>query len=305
MELLVRDIRLEAEDVLSVGLADPAGGELPEWAPGAHVDVMLTGGLERQYSLCSDPADRSQWRIAVLREDGGRGGSRFVHERLRPGAVLAVRGPINNFELVPAAEYVFVAGGIGITPILPMVRALRRAGARWRLAYLGRRAERMAFTGELAAPEVELFVRERVALADWIGAVPDGTAVYGCGPAPLLDELDRLSAGWPRGALHVERFQPVAVPADRVDGSFVLECRRSGRTLVVPPGVSILDSVEDAGLPVPSSCREGVCGTCETRVLGGVVEHRDSILGTDEREANETLMICVSRAKTPQLVLDI
>lgn len=308
MDLLVRDIRLEADDVLSVGLVDPAGRDLPEWTPGAHVDVALTGGLERQYSLCSDPADRSLWRVAVLRERGGRGGSRFVHERLRPGDVLAVRGPVNTFELVPARHYVLVAGGIGITPILPMVRALERAGASWRLAYLGRRAAGMAFAGDPLLAGADLFVSEqdrRAGLAGWIGEVSDGTAVYACGPRRLLDELEGLRGGWPRGTLHMERFEPLAVPADRVDGSFVVECSRSGRTLVVDPGVSILACAEDAGLPVPSSCREGVCGTCETRVLDGVVEHRDSILGADEREASETLMICVSRATSPQLVLDI
>lgn len=308
MELLVRDIRLEADDVLSVGLVDPTGADLPEWTPGAHVDLALTGGVERQYSLCSDPADRSCWRVAVLRERGGRGGSRFVHERLRPGDVVTARGPVNTFALVPAREYVLVAGGIGITPILPMVRALTRAGARWRLAYLGRRAAGMAFTADPLLAGAELFVSEqdrRADLAAWIGEVAEGTAVYACGPRPMLDELESLRAGWPKGTLHMERFQPLAVPADRVDGSFVVECGRSGRTLVVEPGRSILACAEEAGLPVVSSCREGVCGTCETRVLDGVVEHRDSILSPDEREAGETLMICVSRATSPQLVLDI
>ena len=272
--------------------------------------MRLTDTIERQYSLCSDPADRREWRVAVLREDVSRGGSRYVHDELRPGGLLPVRGPINNFELAPADRYVFVAGGIGITPILPMLAAARRRAVPWRLAYLGRSAPRMAFIASplLAAPEAELFASEatgRVDLADWIGLVEAGTGVYGCGPRSMLDELQQLATRWPAGALHVERFQP-AVPLQRSNaGSFTVECKRSALSLVVAPGESILQTIEDAGIDLPSSCREGVCGTCETRLIDGVAEHRDSILSADERAANDTMMICVSRARTPQLVLDV
>jgi tetrachlorobenzoquinone reductase len=308
--LRVHDIRWEAEGVLSIGLTDPAGGELPAWSAGAHVDVRLSATIERQFSLCSDPADRRTWRIAVLREEVSRGGSRHVHEVLRPGDLVDVRSPVNNFALRRAPRYVFVAGGIGITPILPMIRSVRDLGLPWRLAYLGRRAAGMAFAADplLDSPAVQLFAAdrgERIDLASWIGGPADGTAVYCCGPARLLDAAEALAAGWAPGTLRTERFQPVPRPAGQPEGSFTVNCARSGCSVAVGPGRSILASLEDAGLDVPSSCREGVCGTCETRLLEGIPEHRDSILAPDEREAGDVMMICVSRARTPQLVLDI
>jgi ferredoxin-NADP reductase len=308
--LRVHDIRWEAEGVLSIGLTDPAGRELPAWSAGAHVDVRLSAAIERQFSLCSDPADRRTWRIAVLREDVSRGGSRYVHEVLRPGDLLDVRSPVNNFALRPAPRYVFVAGGIGITPIVPMIRSVRDLGLPWRLAYLGRRAAGMAFAADplLDSPAAQLFAAdrgERIDLATWIGGPGDGTAVYCCGPGRLLDAAEALAADWAPGTLRTERFQPVAQPAGQCDGSFTVDCARSGRSVAVGPGHSILSSLEEAGLDVPSSCREGVCGTCETRLLAGVPDHRDSILAPDEREAGDVMMICVSRARTPALVLDI
>jgi ferredoxin-NADP reductase len=308
--LRVRDIRWEAEGVLSVALADPSGQELPPWTPGAHVDVRLSPAIERQYSLCSDPADRREWRVAVLREEVSRGGSRLVHEALRPGDLVDVRSPVNTFELTPTARYVFVAGGIGITPILPMIRAVRELGAPWRLAYLGRRAAGMAFAADalLDSPDAELFAAdrgERVDLAAWLGTPGGGTAVYCCGPRRLLEAAEALAAGWPSGTLRTERFQPKPRLAGQPDGSFIVDCARSRHSVMVDPGRSILSCLEEAGLAVPSSCREGVCGTCETRVLDGIAEHRDSILAPDEHEAGDVMMICVSRARTPALVLDV
>jgi ferredoxin-NADP reductase len=308
--LRVRDVRWEAEGVLSIGLTDPSGRELPAWSAGAHVDVRLSSAIERQFSLCSDPADRRTWRIAVLREEVSRGGSRHVHEVLRPGDLLDVRSPVNNFGLRPAPRYVFVAGGIGITPILPMIRSVRDLGLPWRLAYLGRRAAGMAFATDplLDSPAAQLFAAdrgERIDLAAWIGGPDDGAAVYCCGPRRLLDAAEALAGGWAPGTLRTERFQPVPRPAGQSDGTFTVDCARSGCSVAVGPGHSILARLEEAGLDVPSSCREGVCGTCETRLLAGVPEHRDSILAPDEREAGEVMMICVSRARTPALVLDI
>jgi ferredoxin-NADP reductase len=309
-KLRVREMRWEAEGVLSLALADPGGGELPPWTPGAHVDVRFATGAERQYSLCSDPADRHAWRVAVLREDASRGGSKFVHETLRPGDLVDVRAPVNNFELRPAARYVFVAGGIGITPILAMARSAAGAGVPWRLAYLGRRAAGMAFAADplLAGPDAAVFAAdrgERADLAAWLGTPGDGTAVYACGPRRLLDAVEGLAAGWPAGALRTERFTAAPSPPGRADGSFTVDCARSGRSVSVAPGQSVLARLEEAGLDVASSCREGVCGTCETRLLDGVAEHRDSILTPGEREAGDVMMICVSRARTGLLVLDI
>ncbi|GGH33292.1 PDR/VanB family oxidoreductase [Microbacterium album] len=310
IDLIVRGMRWEADGILLLALERPEGGDLPAWEPGAHVDLRLPNGVERQYSLCSDPDDRTTWHVAVLREDISRGGSRYVHGDLRPGQRLTATLPRNNFALVEAPETIFVAGGIGITPLLPMIRRVAASGRRWRLAYLGRSLDRMAYVRDalLTGPEVTLVAADRdqrLELAEWIGTPQAGAAVYACGPARMLDALEELSLDWPRGTLHLERFQP-RVFADADDAStFDVEARRSGLRVTVEPHCSILETLERAGIGVPNSCLEGVCGTCETRIIDGEAEHRDSILAPDEREANETMMICVSRSRRPTLVLDI
>ncbi|MGX1273483.1 PDR/VanB family oxidoreductase [Streptomyces phaeoluteigriseus] len=305
-QLVVDGIRSAADGVRALTLRHPLGDPLPAWEPGAHIDLLLGPGLERQYSLCGDPADRSVWRVAVLREPRGRGGSAHVHERLRPGDKVRVRGPRNHFALRPAPRYRFVAGGIGITPILPMLAAAEAAGADWSLLYGGRSRASMAFTEELArygdrvtlAPQDETGL---LALGSVLDALPEGTLVYCCGPGPLLDAVE---ARCPSGALHVERFQ-AKEQQDGDDVEFEVELARSGRTLTVAPGVSVLDTVRAAGVEVLFSCTEGTCGTCETDVLGGTPDHRDSVLTDQEREAGETMMICVSRCRGKRLVLDL
>lgn len=305
-ELVVADVRPAADGVRSLTLRRPGGGPLPVWEPGAHLDVLLAPGLERQYSLCGDPADRETWRVAVLREDAGRGGSAYVHERLGPGDVVRVRGPRNHFRLEPAAGYRFIAGGIGITPLLPMLAAAERAGADWSLLYGGRRRGTMAFRAELArygdrvtlAPEDETGPLDLAAVLD---GVPDGTLVYCCGPGPLLDAVE---ARCPPAVLRTERFRPAERPAVAAD-AFEVVLARSGRSVTVPPGVSVLDAVRAAGAEVLYSCAEGTCGTCETDVVEGVPDHRDSVLTEEERAAGETMLICVSRCRGKRLVLDL
>ncbi len=304
-----------AEGVAVLDLRDPTGADLPEWAPGAHVDLLLDdlaleGAPTRQYSLCGNPADHHVWRVGVLREPESRGTSSHVHERLRPGDVVRVRGPRNNFPLVDSPRYLFIAGGIGITPILPMIRAAEAAGADWRLVYGGRQRASMAFLDELAQYGERVSVRpqDETGLLDLDGLLgtPEAeTRVYCCGPEPLLAAVEQRCATWPAGALHVERFsaRPQTEPARAEAFEVVLE--RSELTLTVPPDRSILSVVEEAGVGVLSSCTEGTCGSCETAVLGGVPDHRDSVLGPDEREANDCMMICVSRARTDRLVLDL
>nr|WP_274637639.1 PDR/VanB family oxidoreductase [Microbacterium bovistercoris] len=310
LDLIVRTMRWEADDVLLLSLERADGADLPVWTPGAHIDLRLPNEVERQYSLCSDPDDRSAWQVAILREEISRGGSRYVHRELRPGQHVTAGVPHNNFALAESARAVFVAGGIGITAVLPMIRAAAAAGRPWRLAYLGRTRERMAYLRHplLSGPEVTVVSSDhdpRLELAEWIGAVRESDAVYACGPARMLDALEELSDSWPRGVLHMERFQP-KVYADAGDGeTFEVEARRSGLRVAVEPHCTILDMLEQAGIPAPSSCLEGVCGTCETSIIDGEADHRDSILTPDEREANETMMICVSRSKLPMLVLDI
>ncbi|MBP2366219.1 PDR/VanB family oxidoreductase [Pseudonocardia parietis] len=299
-----------AEGVVGLELRRCDGGELPGWTAGAHIDLLLDEGLERQYSLCGDPADRQAWRIAVLREPHGRGGSAYVHERLAVGDVLTVRGPRNNFALDPAPRYVFVAGGIGITPILPMIRQAEAAGADWTLAYGGRRAGSMAYREVLAAHGDRVRIHPEdsaglLPLAEILAGPADGTLVYCCGPEPLLQAVEQACAGRASGALRVERFTPKDVAGAVRSTAFTVRCTRSGIAVEVGPDRSILDALEDAGAPVMSSCREGTCGTCESPVTAGRPDHRDSLLTPDEQDAGDTMLICVSRSLDDELVLDI
>jgi ferredoxin-NADP reductase len=300
-----------AEGVVVLELRDPSGAELPAWAPGAHLDLELPNGLTRQYSLCGDPGDRSVWRIGVLREPEGRGGSAYVHDELTEGVQIDVRGPRNNFPMVESPHYVFIAGGIGITPILPMMAAADAAGAEWELHYGGRSRRSMAFLEsmeELTGTRVTLHPQDEVGLIDLeaiLGTPRPDTVVYCCGPEPLLQAVEKKCVTWPADALHVERFSPKEFGEPLLQGAFEVELATSGMTLTVPPDKSILEVVEEAGVPVLSSCQEGTCGTCETPVLEGAVDHRDSLLTPAEQEANDTMFICVSRAACPKLVLEL
>ncbi|WP_369274683.1 2Fe-2S iron-sulfur cluster-binding protein [Streptomyces sp. R11] len=313
-ELVVDRREFAAEGVLALTLRHPLGEQLPAWEPGAHIDVVLGPELERQYSLCSDPADRTAWRIAVLREPDARrgsprpkagGGSAHVHEQVGQGDKVRVRGPRNHFRLEPAPRYLFIAGGIGITPILPMLAAAEAAGAEWTLLYGGRTRRSMAFAEELRpyGERVTVAPQDECGLLDLavLDAVATGTLVYCCGPGPLLDAVE---ARCPSGVLRVERFQAKEQPVGE-DGEFDVELAQSGLTLTVAPGVSVLDTVRAAGVEVLFSCTEGTCGTCETDVLDGTPDHRDSVLTREEQESGETMMICVSRCRGKRLVLDL
>ncbi|MEV4033172.1 PDR/VanB family oxidoreductase [Streptomyces umbrinus] len=308
-ELVVERRDLAAEGVLALTLRHPLGEELPAWEPGAHIDVVLGPDLERQYSLCGDPADRRSWRVAVLREPDGRGGSAHVHGQLEAGGKVRVRGPRNHFALQPSPRYRFVAGGIGITPILPMLAEAEASGAEWTLLYGGRTRNSMAFVEELSpyGDKVRIAPQDEAGLLDLaaeLGTPQPGTLVYCCGPGPLLDAVEERCAQWPKGSLHVERFQP-KVQETGADTEFEVVLERSGRTLTVPADVSVLDTVRSAGVEVLFSCTEGTCGTCETDVLEGTPDHRDSVLTDEEREAGETMLICVSRCRGKRLVLDL
>jgi ferredoxin-NADP reductase len=275
--------------------------------------VVLPTRVTRQYSLCGPAGEPDRWRIAVLREAGGRGGSAWIHDGLREGAELRVRGPRNNFPLGPAARYLFVGGGIGITPLLPMIAAAQTAGARWSLLYGGRTRASMAFLPELECYGERVTVRPQdeygpLDLDAFLGGPDPSALVYCCGPAGLIDAVEARCANRPAGALRVERF--AAAAGDAHDGGagdrpVEVELRASGVTLTVPPGVSVLDAVRRAGAAVLSSCEEGICGSCETPVLDGEVDHRDSLLTEDERAADDTMLICVSRARGARLVLDL
>ena len=311
-DLVVTARDMRAEGVISLTLADPTGAKLPAWTPGAHIDLLLDDTVVRQYSLCGSPGDQHTWRIGVLLDPGGRGGSRRVHESMNVGDAVAVRGPRNHFPLLAADRYVFIAGGIGITPILPMLEAATDAGADWQLYYGGRSRESMAFIGELASygDRVTLWpedTRGLLPLDEILAAPSEGVFIYCCGPEGLLTATERQCAAWPTSALHVERFAPKPQPeaAAGGDSAFEVVCRRSGVTVTVPPGKSIIDVLEENGVSVLSSCLEGVCGTCETAVLSGTPDHRDSLLTQEERESNEYMMICVGRALSDRLELDL
>ncbi len=306
----VVQLTLESDCIVSMLLASPSGHSLPAWTPGAHVDLHLGNSLVRQYSLCGDPNDLTSYRLAVLREDRGRGGSSFVHDRLRIGQELRITGPRNNFGIEPAAAYVFIAGGIGITPILPMIRWAEAASVPWRLLYTGSARSRMAFLAEVDrwAENVHLHPADegvRLDLSKVVMELDADEHLYACGPAPMLEDLEGLCAQWCPGRLHIERFMPKRrEDTSATDGTLEVECRASNVSLTVPGSCSILEAMEEAGIDWPSSCREGICGTCEVAVLEGTPDHRDSLLSPDEQESGETLMVCVSRAKTERLVID-
>jgi ferredoxin-NADP reductase len=312
-ELVVRRRDTPAEGVAMLDLGYPDDAELPRWQPGAHVDLILGDDLTRQYSLCGDPRDLTTWRIGVLLDPASRGGSQYVHEQLHVGSVVRVRGPRNHFAFVDAPKYRFIAGGIGITPIMTMVEAAALAGADWSLLYGGRSRRSMAFVGELVErhpDRVTVWPQDESGLLDLdslLGEPRDDTVVYCCGPEALLSAVEERCAPWPEGSLHIERFAPKA-PNAHHDATalerFEVVCQRSGITLEVKADDSILELVEAAGVPITTSCYEGVCGSCKAKVLEGVPEHLDSVLKAPDKEAGD-MILCVSRSRTPRLVLDL
>jgi ferredoxin-NADP reductase len=312
--VVVTAVRAVAEDTLEFELRAVDGRPLPPWEPGAHLDLTLPSGAVRQYSLCGDPADRARYRIAVLREAGGRGGSAELHDVQVCGRTLTTHLPRNHFPLERGERYLFVAGGIGITAILPMVREAAAQNIPWELVFGARTLSRMAYLDELAAlPGGTLSLRPedesgRLGLEALLDGVTPATLVYACGPAGLLDALEELAAKLGRPGPRVERF---AASPDAVTGPLegdrpvVLHLARSGLSITVPADRSLLAAIRDVRPDVPYSCEEGFCGACETRVLGGVPDHRDEVLSEADRAANTTMMVCVSRALSAPLTLDV
>jgi ferredoxin-NADP reductase len=306
-EAVVRAVHRHTTDVVELTLAPAGGGTFPDWTPGAHVDLILDEDMVRQYSLCGSPGDTSTYKVAVLLAPASRGGSKRVHE-LAEGSTVRVRGPRNHFPLVTAPRYVFIAGGIGITPLLPMIEEVRAAGADWHLHYGGRSRATMAYLDHLAqyGDAVSVVPQDERGLLDIPGilaAPAPGTLVYCCGPEPLLAVCEQTCTAWPAGALHLERFAAKEVDTSE-DSDFELVLQRSGIVTVVPAGTTVLQVMRDSGVSVLASCMEGTCGTCETEVVEGEIDHRDSVLDADEQESNEVMMVCVSRCRGPRLVLD-
>ncbi|AIY19660.2 Flavodoxin reductases (ferredoxin-NADPH reductases) family 1 [Pimelobacter simplex] len=307
MDLMIRAMRVEADGVLSLELVDPEGGILPEWTAGAHIDVGLPD-VVRQYSLCGDPADRDRYVVGVLAEPQSRGGSSYIHDEARPGDLVEVGGPRNHFALVPAKRYLFIAGGIGITPILPMIRQAEAERVPWRLVYGGRTRTSMAFRDLLAAHGDRVLIQPedetgRLDIPGLLADPEEGTAVYCCGPTGLIDAVEGACESWPEGALNVERFAGKDL-SGLVSAPVKVRCAKSEVTVDVAADESILDALETVGISVANACRDGVCGSCEVRVLQGEPDHRDSFRAPGEDD-DAALAVCVSRARTPELVLDI
>ncbi|KAA0016301.1 PDR/VanB family oxidoreductase [Antrihabitans cavernicola] len=307
MDLIVERVVVEADDVVSLTLVRPDGKLLPRWIPGAHVDIFLPSGKQRQYSLNGSPADLTKYRIAVRRIADGGGGSLEVHSDIAAGDVLRVRGPRNAFTFIPAKQHLFIAGGIGITPILPMVRMTATGGGMFKVIYLGRSRDSMPFVDELRAvagdrldvrPDDEVGFPD---VAELLKQADPGAAVYLCGPPPLLDAARALMPQInPTGSLHTERFSAPPV----VGGEpFEVVLSRSGKTVQVAADESALSAIRRAVPSVSYSCQQGFCRSCKVDVLGGTVEHRDSTLLPDERETS--MLICVSRAAGARVAVDL
>ncbi|PRB43053.1 oxidoreductase [Arthrobacter sp. MYb23] len=309
LDVRVRAIQWEADSVVSLVLISLHGGTLPEWQPGAHVDVQLSTDLSRSYSLSGDPRNRLSYRISVGLEDAGRGGSAFVHQSVHAGDVLTISCPKSNFEFVDAEAYLFLAGGIGITPLLPMITLAEARGRPWRLSYAVPSRDVMPFSHELGlyGSTVGVYASDegsRLSLFDHIRNTDTSTAIYCCGPERMIDEAEQIASAVGQ-RVRTERFRGAKLAPARREGAFEVRCARSAKTVTVNPDDSVLDALEANGIPVVSSCREGACGTCELTVLHGEVDHRDSILSPEEKQANETMMVCVSRAVSEELELDV
>lgn len=312
IEVVVLSRRLVAEGVVDLEL-EAVDGSLPAVEPGAHLDVHLPGGLIRQYSVHQYDPQRHRYRLGVGLAAPSRGGSAYVHERLEAGQRLQVSAPRNNFPLSErCAHYFFIAGGIGITPILSMVRWCEANGRSWSLLYAVRSRTRAAYLTELPEDDrVRLHADDESAgdrpdLAAFLAVAGQADEVYCCGPAPLMDAVAETAAFLPRGSVHFERF--TADPQSASEGEerpFKLILKASGLELTVEPGSSVLETLEAAGVAWPFSCREGLCRTCECQVLAGEVEHRDFVLSEEERESNQVMMVCCSRARSAVLELDL
>ena len=313
LKLRVASVQAEARDVMRIELADPQGGALPPFTPGAHLTLHLPNGLQRQYSLAGDSRQRERYVLGVGRAAGSRGGSDYVHAALRTGTELACSAPANNFPLAEdAPRHLFVAGGIGITPILSMIRWCEAQGRPWKLVYAARSRVRMGFYEELRAfgGRVRFHCDDEhggpLDVAALMADVEPGTHVYCCGPAPLMEAVRAHGGHLGENALHFEWFSaPATSAAQAAEGGFEIELKRSGTCLQVPPEQSILEVLEAHGHEVPFSCREGLCGTCETAVCEGEPDHRDYVYPPAQRESLRTMLVCVSRAKSARLVLDL
>lgn len=310
LSLRVRAISEEARGIHAYEFVSEDGRPLPVFTAGAHISLALPGGMRRSYSLTNSPRERHRYVVAVNLDPHSRGGSRYLHERARVGDVLQAAGPLNQFVLAEEAERsVFIAGGIGITPIRAMIRRLDELGRDWTLHYCARTSCAAAFKAEFAGDDRVRFYFDqdqpaaRLDIASVVAGLPSQAHVYCCGPSSMLDAFLAATSGLPAGRVHYERFAAAQAPSQA--GGYTVTLARSGRTLPVPAGRTILLVLQDAGLDPVHSCGQGVCGSCETAVLSGRPDHRDQVLSEEERAAGRSMMICCSGSLDENLVLDL
>lgn len=310
---LVRTLRHEAPGIMSIELVPPRGEHFPAFEPGAHIDLHLASGLVRSYSLLNPSSETHRYVVGVQVDPKGRGGSRFIHENFRVGMSIPLSAPRNLFALDKTASHsVLIAGGIGVTPILCMYRRLLELGRPVQMLYCARSADHAAFLDELRSFGGELRVhfddendKRPVDLKAYLADLPADAHVYCCGPAPMLDAFDQACEAVGVANRHVERFAAVVQAQPAASHGYQVELARSKRLVEVGAGQSLLDSLLAAGVDVDHSCMEGICGSCETRVLSGCPDHRDSVLSASERATNTVMMVCVSGCKGEKLVLDL
>lgn len=302
-------IRYAAEGIHLYEFSALDAGRLPAFAAGAHIDLHLPNGLVRQYSLCNPQHETHRYVVGIKRDPASRGGSSFIHDQLKVGTVLELGGPRNHFALhEEAAHSVLIAGGIGVTPIACMAQRLQALSASFEVHYSVRRREEAAFLDVLGGARLHLHVDSEqgnapLPLAAIAARAPRDAHLYCCGPAPMLDAFEAACAGRPAGHAHLERFAAAAPVA--AEGGFTVQLARAGRSIFVAKGCTILDTLRQEGVPVQASCEQGICGSCETRVLSGRPDHRDSLLSDDEKQSNQVMMVCCSGSKDPVLVLDL
>jgi vanillate O-demethylase ferredoxin subunit len=309
----VADVRAEACDVMTIELRAPGGGNLPPFEPGAHLDLHLPNGLLRQYSLTNDWRERDRYVIGVGRAEKSRGGSNYVHSHIRAGMQLKVSAPRNNFPLDPDAErFLFIVGGIGVTPIMAMIRWCVALSKPWRLIYAARSRQRAAFYEQICSlaqscaqfhfdDEAGQVLDAAQAMSSW----SPGERIYCCGPTPLMEAVKSLSEQLPPDTVRFEWFAVPESDEPQESDGFTVRLERSGKEFQVPADKSILEVLEENGFELPFSCREGLCGTCVTNVLAGEPDHRDYVLSDEERESGKMMTICCSRSKSESLTLDL
>lgn len=315
MKVKVVSKRFDAKDICVLELADPAGNELPSFSAGAHIDVHVGAGMIRQYSLCNSPEERNRYRLGVLLVPNSRGGSEAIH-RLNEGDVLEISEPKNHFPLAHEASHsVLMAGGIGVTPILSMAESLLRSGASFEMHYATRDAERTAFRDRMSAEDLSSRVcvyhddapeRARLDIRRVVDKPGPKTHLYVCGPGGFIEKViqEAQAAGWDHANIHREYFTSTE-SASGPSTAFNVKIASTGKVVPVLPEQSIVEALAAEGIDIPTSCEQGVCGTCITRLIAGHPDHRDMYLTDDEREANDRILPCCSRSKSDLLILDL